>query len=243
MISTEPLSARREAVSEQQKVILFVEDTYEIRVTYSAALSSAGYKVIAVESAEKAWAVVQEAWPDLILLDLMMPKVTGFDFLRALRLQDIVIPVIVFSAKDGKESMTEGLSLGADDFVSKGASIPELLERIKMRMERLERLGVGKVESAFYLSPESQSVVIRDQESAVLTKAEFSVLDYFYGKQNQLIGLGGVLQGGLGLDDTHKNRDLVRTYIMAIRRKIEKDPSNPVWLVTHGRQGYMLKIE
>lgn len=165
-----------------QQTILLVEDEPAIREMLEMNLSAAGYEVIQAASAEQARALVFERLPGLVLLDLMLPGMSGLDFARYLKSDPLTVetPIIILTARAGEEDKIKGLDVGADDYITKPFSPGELLARIKAVLRRADPLSGQKSirHQDIELFPEEHRVSIAGEE-VVMGPTEFRLLHFF----------------------------------------------------------------
>jgi DNA-binding response OmpR family regulator len=224
-----------------QTRILAVEDDARIVRALSLALADEGHEVTGTETAEAALEVFDADRFDLVLVDLMLPGMNGFDLCRALRGSSDV-PVIVLTARSDTHDVVAGLEAGADDYVTKPFETKELAARIRSLLRRTrsshpsesERFVVGDLE----VVPEA-GVVRRDGEAIPLTKTEFFLLCELAEHRGMVLSREQLLERVWGYDYFGDSR-LVDAHIRRLRTKVEPDPSNPVIIQTVRGLGYRL---
>jgi DNA-binding response OmpR family regulator len=221
--------------------ILAVEDDARIVAALSLALADEGHDVTGAETAEGALEIFDGGQFDLVLVDLMLPGMNGFDLCRALR-QTSDVPVIVLTARSDTHDVVAGLEAGADDYVTKPFETKELAARIRSLLRRTrgshpsasERSVIGDIE----LVPES-GTVRRGGEPVPLTKTEFFLLCELAEHRGLVLSREQLLERVWGYDYFGDSR-LVDAHIRRLRTKIEADPSNPVIIQTVRGLGYRL---
>lgn len=230
------------------KKILVVDDEKPISDIVKFNLTKEGYEVYTAYDGEEALAQVEEVVPDLVLLDLMLPKIDGLEVCRAIR-KNHDMPIIMVTAKDSEIDKVLGLELGADDYVTKPFSNRELVARVKANLRR-QGSGPAKEEEA---TPESNELEIgaltihpdaytvsKRGEKIELTHREFELLHYLAKHLGQVMTREHLLQTVWGYDYFGDVRTVDVT-VRRLREKIEDSPSHPAWLVTRRGVGYYLK--
>ncbi|WP_262315243.1 response regulator YycF [Lacticaseibacillus parakribbianus] len=230
------------------KKILVVDDEKPISDIVKFNLNKEGYDVVTAYDGEEALAKVESEEPDLILLDLMLPKIDGLEVARQVR-KDRDTPIIMLTAKDSEIDKVLGLELGADDYVTKPFSNRELVARVKANLRRsgtgtqaapevddeTRELTVGDLT----IHPDSYTVTKRG-DKIELTHREFELLHYLARHLGQVMTREHLLQTVWGYDYFGDVRTVDVT-VRRLREKIEDNPSHPEWLVTRRGVGYYLK--
>jgi two-component system, OmpR family, KDP operon response regulator KdpE len=219
--------------------ILVVDDEIEIVRALQRSLAGHGYEVLVAESGEESLATIGKRCPDLVLLDLALPGMSGLEVCRRVREQSD-LPIIVISAKDKERDKVLALDLGADDYVSKPFGINEVLARIRVALRHAERM-VPRVEptmkaGALEIDFAQQLVTIEGQEIK-LTPTEYDLLRVFMLNRGKIMTQHMLLNQVWGTDRDAKSHYL-HVYIGHLRRKIEPDPAHPRFLVTISGVGY-----
>ncbi len=220
------------------KKILLVDDDLVFRELLKQALENEGYQVIAAEDGVMAMMALDTDSVDLILLDLMMPRMNGFDLLLA---REDQAPVIVISAIDNEEERIKGYELGADDFLTKPFSMKELLvrmnaikRRVDLSLQKLTKPDYAKVMIEF---DETNNLVQIHEQEVNLTQTEFRVLKYLYDRKGQVVTKQelqrSILQKDLGRFD--RNLDM---HISNTRKKLANTPLQRTAINTVRGQGY-----
>lgn len=224
--------------------ILVVEDEESIRMALEDDLTLEGYQVDGAADGELGLQMAKENSYDLIILDLMLPRLNGTDVCKALRLANIATPIIMLTAKSQEIDKILGLELGADDYVTKPFSPRELLARIKAVLRRsnlnlteLIHFRIGDLEIDFdkYEAKKRGQVVH-------LTAYEFELLRLFINNQNKVLDRDFILDEIWGEDIVVTPRT-VDTHIANLRKKIEDDPAEPKLIVGIRGVGYKLIYE
>ncbi|ALG26120.1 PhoP family transcriptional regulator [Lactiplantibacillus plantarum] len=229
------------------KKILVVDDEKPISDIMKFNLTKEGYEVHAAADGEEALQKVDEVHPDLILLDLMLPKMDGLEVARQVR-KNYDMPIIMVTAKDSELDKVLGLELGADDYVTKPFSNRELVARVKAN---LRRQGAPSAQPAeveensdieigdLVIHPEAYMVSKRG-ENIELTHREFELLHYLAQHIGQVMTREHLLQTVWGYDYFGDVRTVDVT-VRRLREKVEDNPSHPKWLVTRRGVGYYLR--
>ncbi|MBM9929586.1 response regulator transcription factor [Pediococcus pentosaceus] len=225
--------------------ILVVDDEKPISDIVKFNLDKEGYDVVTAYDGEEALAQVEEEKPDLILLDLMLPKIDGLEVARQVRAKHN-IPIIMVTAKDSELDKVVGLELGADDYVTKPFSNRELVARVKANLRRQDQLQQDDetVKNNIKIGPlvinsDSYSVT-RDGLQLDLTHREFELLHYLAQHTGQVMTREHLLQTVWGYDYFGDVRTVDVT-VRRLREKIEETPGNPQILVTRRGVGYYLR--
>ncbi|PIY83951.1 MAG: DNA-binding response regulator [Candidatus Omnitrophica bacterium CG_4_10_14_0_8_um_filter_43_18] len=228
----------------QKQTILVVDDEKELAALVSLHMKMAGFEVLTAANGEKALELSREEKPDLIILDLMLPKIDGWEVCEQLR-QDAVtkdIPVIMLTARTQIEDKLKGFEAGADDYVTKPFSPRELVARVKRVLARAEaepalakRFIKGKTE----INLDDFKVRISGKEVG-LTKKESAILKALVARKGELLTHEQILDSVWGEDIVeHGNIDV---HIRHLREKIEADPDNPEIIKTIKGEGYKLEL-
>lgn len=229
------------------KTILVVDDEKPIADILQFNLIKEGYNVICAYDGDEALEKVEEAQPDLMLLDIMLPKRDGMEVCREVR-KKYDFPIIMLTAKGSEIDKVLGLEMGADDYVTKPFSTRELIARVKANMRRLStapQVDEQVVESndivvgSLTIQPNAYLVLKRD-EAIELTHREFELLHYLAKHIGQVMTREHLLQTVWGYDYFGDVRTVDVT-IRRLREKIEDNPSHPMWIVTRRGVGYYLR--
>jgi two-component system, OmpR family, KDP operon response regulator KdpE len=219
--------------------ILVVDDEPQIRRILRTTLTAAGYEVDDSRSGEEALEKVREFLPDLVLLDINMPGIGGLAACRALR-ADTQIAIIMLTVRDSEEDKVKALDAGADDFVTKPFSTPELLARIRAALRRLPvppqsaqaRLELGRLVIDF-----TARTVENRGVTSHLTPKELDLLRYLTQHPNEAVSHRQLLQAVWG-PDYGDQVDYLRVFIRSLRKKIESNPEHPEYITTEPWVGY-----
>lgn len=196
-----------------------------------------GYHVLTADDGEAGLNAALNARPDLILLDLMLPKINGYEVCRLIRKEKLEMPIIMLTAKGEESDIVLGLNLGADDYVTKPFSIKELLARTeallrRMRSADLEIYRFGDCELDI-----AARKLTRGSEEIKLSPKEFRLLELFVRKPGRALSRDEILNLVWGYDSISGPRTIDR-FVTTLRNKIEPDPHNPVYIHTLREIGY-----
>ncbi|MBI4876093.1 MAG: response regulator transcription factor [Acidobacteria bacterium] len=222
--------------------ILVVDDEPQIRRVLRAALAGQGYAVAEARSGEEALEKLTQSHPDLVLLDFNMPVMSGLETCRAIRATSD-LPIIMLTVRNSDRDKVEALDAGADDYVTKPFSTPELLARIRAALRRAPSipmtglpLAVGNVEIDF----QARRVAIGERRIR-LTPREFDLLWYFVAHPNRAIPHRELLQAAWG-PEYGNEVEYLRVFVNQLRKKIEPNPSDPKYLLTEPWVGYRFQL-
>ena len=219
--------------------ILIAEDESDMAMGLRDNLEFEGYEVFVAPDGEEALKLAMKESPDLLLLDVMMPKMDGLEVCARVREAGHTIPILMLTAKGQEIDLVRGLEAGADDYITKPFSIRELLARIKAA---LRRTGVGKGLSKVIRVGEAsvdlvKGKVERGDETFVLGHFEMEILKMLVESAEQPVERNKILDAIWGLEGFPANRT-VDNHIVSLRRKLEPDPKNPRHIVTVHSIGY-----
>ena len=224
--------------------ILIVEDEPNMRLGLKDNLEFEGYEVDIAEDGETGLKNILEGNYNLVLLDVMLPKMSGFDVCRNVRKKGNDIPIILLTAKGEEIDKVLGLELGADDYITKPFSIRELLARIKAVLRRGEDKAesknkndlkkIGRIEIDF-----SSYNAFEDGLSVQMSHKEFEILNFLWSRKNSTVSRDDLLNSVWGYDESPTTRT-VDNFILKLRQKIEKDPNHPKIILTVHGIGYKL---
>lgn len=221
-------------------VVLVVEDEPSIAEVVALYLRRAGFDVVSGGDGQEALDVLAEQTPDLVVLDLMLPKVDGYEVTRRLRAQGDT-PIIMLTARKSEADRIAGLEMGADDYVVKPFSPQELVSRVRAVLRRASG-PVDAVEEApiefdgLTIDPASRSIVVRGKERA-LTVKEFDLLATLARRPRQVFNRDQLLELVWGSAD-YIDPSTVTVHVRRVREKIEDDPSKPRFITTVWGVGY-----
>jgi two-component system KDP operon response regulator KdpE len=216
--------------------ILLVDDDEALVRTLSMNLRARGYDVIAAEDGESALEALRRDAPDVVILDLGLPGISGVEALRELR-QWSAVPVIVLSARHGSDDKVESLDVGADDYVTKPFGVDELLARVRAAVRRAGPADTATVETDHLRIDLQNRRVWRDTEEVRLTPTEWGLLTALVTRPGKLVPQQQLLHEVWG-PAYQKETNYLRVYMANLRRKLEPDPSRPRHLITEPGMGY-----
>jgi DNA-binding response OmpR family regulator len=222
--------------------VLVVEDDKAMSVALCDGLASEGFKVVCAANGEDGLSLATERKPDVVILDVMLPRLSGLDVCRKLRAAGNNVPIIMLTARGQEADRVLGLKLGADDYVTKPFSFLELVARVEAV---LRRSSGHAPESATTETYEFGDVRIdfRHHEATKsgrpieLSPREFMLMAYLVAHRGTVITREQLLDAVWGYDNMPFTRT-VDTHVAKLRKKIEDDPANPRYLVTLHRLGY-----
>lgn len=222
--------------------LLFIEDDDAIRLALSLALEDEGYSVTEAANGRDGLERFAAESPDLVLLDLRLPDMSGFDVCRALRASSIV-PVIIITAQTDTVDMVAGLEAGADDYVTKPVVPKELAARIRALLRRIQLQGSARATSTITFGDvelrRDEGIVIKAHKELSLTKTEFRLLCEFADHAGAVLSREQLLERVWGYDYLGDSR-LVDAHVRRLRLKIEDVPDHPSLIVTARGIGYRL---
>ncbi len=221
--------------------ILIVEDDKDIADGLGMHLSEEGYTVLKVTEGDSVVNLVIQKSPHLILLDIVLPGMSGIDVCRELRQKGFDLPIIMLSGKKIEEiDQVVGLEIGADDYVTKPFGIKELLARVRVHLRRqpshsrngLHRYQFGDVEIDF-----DKFSATRDDEAVNLTPKEFDILRLLISSRGELVTRDRLLDVVWGYD-VYPTTRTVDNHILKLRKKLEEDPASPQHILSIYGEGY-----
>ncbi len=228
--------------------ILVVEDEISLQETLAYNLKKQGYEVVIAGDGPSALEVVRNSKPDLILLDIMLPGMDGFEVCRKLR-SEVSTPVLMLTARDDEIDRVVGLEVGADDYLTKPFSMRELIARVKAMLRRVKiirdeinLINSGADQRTFF---EFDKIIIDlgrrelrvDNKIVNLKPKEFELLIYLIRHKNQVLSRDQILESVWGWEYIGDSRT-VDVHVRWLREKIEEDPSNPKRIITARGAGY-----
>jgi DNA-binding response OmpR family regulator len=229
------------------KQILIAEDDASIRLVLVDVLESEGYRVSVATNGEEALALFEAATPDLAILDIMMPRLSGYDVCRAIRKADATLPLIMLSAKSEEIDKVLGLELGADDYITKPFGVRELLARVSAALRRASATApvdssVVAVRFGDIELDRARRQLLRGKEEIPLTQLEYRVLLAFIDHADRALSRDDLLNAAWGIDYQGTTRTLDQ-HVSQLRHKIEPDPAKPRYLLTVHGYGYRYRPE
>ncbi len=224
--------------------ILVVDDEIEIVRALRRSLTAHGYKVFTASSGEEAFELMSRHRPDLILLDLVLPGMSGLEVCRRMRAESN-IPIIVLSVKGTEHDKVEALDLGADDYVSKPFGIDEVLARVRVALRHVANTHVG-TQPNFCTGPLQVDFALRrvqlHEQDVQLTPTEYDLLKVFIAHRGKILTRQMLLKEVWG-PELHARTHSLHVYVAQLRRKIEQSPDDPHIIITIPGVGYRFNDE
>ena len=219
------------------ETVLIVEDDPTMLRGLKDNFEFKGYKVITAPDGEKGLNAALSAKPDLIILDIMLPKVNGYEICRLIREAKLEMPIIMLTAKGEESDIVLGLNLGADDYVTKPFSIKELLARAAAFLRRAKMQQQDTYEFGDYTLDIPARKLTRKTREIELSPKEFNLLEFFVKKQGRALTRDEILNAVWGYDCIVTERSIDR-FVTTLRDKIEPKPASPVFIHTIRGIGY-----
>ncbi|ARC86280.1 hypothetical protein U732_141 [Clostridium argentinense CDC 2741] len=223
--------------------VLIVDDDNEIRNIVSIYLKNEGYEVLQAENGYEALELIKAESIDLVLLDIMMPKINGIEVCNEIR-KNYIMPIIFLSAKDGEVDKILGLSSGAEDYITKPFSTVELIARVKSQLRRYKRynqtdknekiIEIGNLK----INSDTRQVFVGNREVS-LTSKEFDILELLVRNKGIIMSIPRIYET-VWKEEFFKSDNTVMVHITNIRQKIEEDPKNPIYIKTVWGVGYKM---
>ncbi len=233
------------------KKILIVEDEKNIVDILSFNLSREGYNTMEAYDGQTGLQLALEQDPDLVLLDLMLPKMNGFDVCRAIRSAGSPVPVIMLTAREEETDKVLGLELGADDYITKPFSMRELLARVKANIRRGDLLSAAAAASASAPAPQTHidagriaidpelMMVTKDGRSVELTQREYELLKFLASHPGKVFSREALMEHVWNYEGYVGDVRAVDVAVRRLREKIEDDPAAPQFILTRRGLGYL----
>lgn len=219
--------------------ILVIDDEVEIVRALQRSLSAHGYKVFTARSGEEGLMLNAQHKPDLLLLDLMLPGISGLDVCRQVR-KESNVPIIVLSVKGTERDKVQALDLGADDYIPKPFGIDEVLARIRVALRHMAQIQMGTEphfqSGSLFIDFALRCVRVNGQE-VQLTPTEYDLLKVFVTNRGKILTRQMLLTQVWGAD-AHSREHSLHVYVAQLRRKIEPIPDQPQFILTVPGVGY-----
>ena len=230
-----------------QGKILIIEDVKELADLISLYLSKEGFEVRTAESGEEGFSVMKEWQPELIILDINLPGMDGFEFLQKFR-RDNITPVLIVSARDSDEDQISGLGIGADEYITKPFSPKVLVARVRAVFRRYKTFGSVDLEknqeNLFRFGPfvldYDACLLKKSGERIPLSAKEYGCLAWLAENSGKPVDVETIYNGVW--KNNYGDLTTVAVYIQRLRKKIEKNPTEPVYIETVHGMGYRLNI-
>jgi DNA-binding response OmpR family regulator len=223
----------------KKKQILVVEDDLSILMGLNDNLIAEGYEVFTVSNGMEGLKMALEQPIDLLLLDIMLPGINGFEICKKIKIEKPLLPVLMLTARSSEMDKIAGLDYGADDYITKPFSISELLARVRAVLrrayplkEKFDKYAFGNVTIDF-----KKMEAFVDGKEIRFTSKEYSILEYFIQHQGEVVHRHDLLNKVWGYKAIPTTRT-VDNFILDIRKKIEDSPSNPKHIVSVSGIGY-----
>ncbi|HYF64516.1 MAG TPA: response regulator transcription factor [Herpetosiphonaceae bacterium] len=226
--------------------ILIVEDDLAVARGLEYGLTSEGWNVLHAATGQQALQLIRTQRPHVIILDIRLPDMSGFDVCRQLRGEGATQPVLMLTARDEEFDKVLGLEMGADDYVVKPFSLREIIARVRAMLRRSygdlaapsagQRITFGDID----IDLERLQVLLRGQP-VTLTPTEFRLLRHLASNPDRPFNREALIEVVWGYDSSVGNERTVDVHIRHLREKLEDDPANPRWLVTVRGVGYVLR--
>ena len=218
-------------------LILIAEDDDGLRRGLVDNLSFEGYQVLAAEDGAKALKLASENEPSLIVLDVMMPKVNGFEVCRSIRAKGLTMPILLLTARSDEQDIVLGLNLGADDYVTKPFRTREFLARVKALLRRSNVLARKSIVFGPFTLDVASHKLLKNNVPVELTPKEYSLLAYLLENRGQALSREQILSAVWGMTRFVTTRSVDRC-VTTLRKKIEQDVRKPSFITTVREHGY-----
>lgn len=223
--------------------ILVVEDEAAVARGLIYGLESEGFQTRWVSRGEQALQVARTEKPHLILLDIRLPDISGFDVCKQLRLQGAKLPILMLTAKDEEIDKIIGLELGADDYIVKPYSLRELISRIRAHLRRAYGELAGTDEATTLVFEHltidiDRFTALKGGQTIPLTPIEFRILRYLASYPDRPFTREEIIENVWGYDSDLGSERTIDVHIRHLRKKLEDDPANPRWIQTIRGVGY-----
>ncbi len=220
--------------------ILIIEDEPQLVGILEYLLKDEGYSVLAAYNGEDGLKLAKMEKPDLVILDIMLPQMDGFEVCNRIR-KYTTIPVIILSAKKEDENIIKGLEIGADDYITKPFNHRELILRMQKILKRIsthkvtKKIKIGDLE----INLSTKEVAVKSNRIN-LTPTEFNLLSCLAINRGRVLSWESLLSEVWNYKDWEGGREIVKVNIRRLRKKIEPDPSHPVYLLNVWGMGYRI---
>ena len=227
----------------EQKTVLIVEDEKNIVDILRFNLQREGYRTVEAYDGADGLEKARKENPDLILLDVMLPKMIGFDVCRTLREEGNNVPVIILTAREEEADKVLGLEIGADDYITKPFSMRELIARVGANIRRTTMQVSAEPTSAaieagdLRVDPDSRQV-FRAGQPIELTQREYELLSFLAAQPNKVYSRADLMEQVWNYDYVGDDARTVDVTVRRLREKVEADPANPVHILTRRGAGY-----
>ena len=230
---------------EQKKTVLIVEDEKNIVDILRFNLQREGYATLEAYDGEAGLALAREKKPDILLLDVMMPKMMGFDVCRALREEGDNVPVIILTAREEEEDKILGLEIGADDYITKPFSMRELMARVKANIRRTAMTSAPAAAADTAMSAGGELAINPDNFQVYkngvaldLTQREYELLSFLASHPDKVFSRVDLMEQVWNYGYVGDDARTVDVTVRRLREKIEDDPASPRYILTRRGVGY-----
>ncbi|MFH1614739.1 MAG: response regulator transcription factor [Planctomycetota bacterium] len=223
------------------ETVLIIEDDSSMLRGLKDNFAYVGYNVITAADGETGLNAALDARPDLIILDIMLPKINGYEICRLIRKEKLDIPIIMLTAKGQESDIILGLNLGADDYVTKPFSIKELLARAKAFLRRRKQQEQSCYKFGDFELDISACRLSKNGQEIKLSPKEYKLLEFFLKKQGKALTRDEILNAVWGYNSFSGHRSVDR-FVTTLRNKIETDPHNPTFIHTLREIGYRFEL-
>jgi two-component system alkaline phosphatase synthesis response regulator PhoP len=230
---------------QNMKKVLIVEDDAAIVLGLESALQDEGYETLTARTGPEGLRLAKTGKPDLLILDLMLPGMSGLEICKHIRTEGIPTPVIMLTSKAEEDDKVLGLELGADDYVTKPFGLRELLARVRAHLRREESATdtngkAGKHSFGDVVVDFKRHEIYRAGKLQECTHREFRLLEYFIQHPGELLSRDRLLDEIWGYE-VYPTTRTVDNHILRLRKHIEPDPENPVYIKTIRGAGYLFE--
>lgn len=229
-------------MSDTQHTILVVEDDPGILFGLRDNFQLAGHRVLSAVDGTLGLDLAIKERPDVVILDLMLPGMNGFEILAEIRKRELDMPVIILTARGHEADVVKGLNLGADDYVTKPFSIQALLARVRNFLRRYRKPGSEVVEFGPFELNKGSRQLSRNGKPIELTPKEYGLLEYLLQNVGRALTRDQILNHVWGDEKSVTERSVDRC-VVSLRSKIEDTPARPAMLITVQKVGYRFEVE
>lgn len=234
----------------EEKTVLIVEDEKNIVDILRFNLQRAGYHTLEAYDGADGLAQALASNPDLILLDVMLPQMNGFDVCRTLRSRGSSVPVLILTAREEEADKVLGLEIGADDYITKPFSMRELIARVGANIRRTAMTAPAAASAAAAAMPVTGDLSINTDSHQVfragkpldLTQREYELLTFLASHPNKVYSRINLMEQVWNYDYVGDDARTVDVTVRRLREKIESDPANPVFILTRRGAGYYFSV-
>ena len=233
---------------EKQHTILIVEDEKNIVDILRFNLQKEGFATLEAYDGKTGLELILSKQPDLVLLDLMLPEMNGFEVCKSIRDHGIFTPVLILTARDAEKDKILGLDLGADDYITKPFSIRELMARVKVNVRRADRITQVSAPAAAVLElgrlkiDKNASVAMKDGINLELTQRELELLSYLASNPGKVFSRQELMERVWNYEGYVGDVRGVDVAVRRLREKVEDNPAQPRYIITRRGVGYLFEM-